>query len=66
MAFEHFGGLLTQVVKLGEQSRRMPVRLSEPATQILALFSLDETLFLPPPPIGTRKWRRRTKPTPGM
>ncbi|MCB9688107.1 MAG: IS1634 family transposase [Alphaproteobacteria bacterium] len=66
MAFEHFGGLLTQVLTLGEHTRRTPVRLSDPAIQILSLFALDAAIFTPPPPIGTRKWRRRSKQTPGM
>ncbi len=66
MAFEHFGGLLTQVVTLGEHTRRMPIRLSEPVAQILSLFSLDAAIFAPPPPMGTRKWRRRLRQTPGM
>jgi hypothetical protein len=66
MAFEHFGSLLTQVVTMGDQSRRMPMRLTDPAAKILSLFSLDVTIFEPPPPVGTRKWRRRPKQTPGM
>jgi transposase len=66
MAFEHFGSLLTQVITVGDQSRRMPMRLSAPATMILSLFSLDLAIFEPPPPIGTRKWRRRPHQTPGM
>lgn len=66
MAFEHFGALLTQVVTLGDQTRRMPVRLPDPAVKILSLFSLDATIFQPPPPLGTRKWRRRLNQTPGM
>lgn len=66
MAFEHFGSLLTQVVTMGDQSRRMPMRLTDPAAKILSLFSLDLTIFEPPPPLGTKKWRRRPQQTPGM
>lgn len=66
MAFEHFGGVLTQVVRLGELTRRMPVQLQPPALQILALFGLDLSAFAPPPTSGTRKWRRLPRRTPGM
>jgi transposase len=66
MAFEHFAGLLAQVVTHGGDSKRLPVRLSSSAAQILALFSLDTDIFVPPPPIGARKSRRRPRPTPEM
>ena len=51
MAFEHFGGLLTQIVQLGEERRRLAVPLSEPAKKLLDLFGLDEAVF---PPDGGR------------
>ena len=47
MAFEHFSGLFTQVVTVGEHSRRLPPRLSEPARKLLDLFDMDETVFSP-------------------
>ena len=66
MAFEHFGGLLTQLVRLGEESRRMPVRLSAPARKVLALFGMDEAVFSPSPGRSPPKWRHRPPETPGM
>lgn len=48
MAFEHFAGVMGQVVSLGTEKRRMPVQLREPALQILALFGLDPGIFVPP------------------
>ena len=65
MAFEHFGGVLTQVVTLGEHSRRMPIQLRAPALQILDLFAMDVTIFAPPT-VPARKWRRVRRETPGM
>jgi transposase len=65
MAFEHFGHVLTQVVRAGDQTTRMPVQLRPPALQLLELFGLDLTIFMPPPP-GCRKWRRVVRRTPGM
>lgn len=65
MAFEHFAAVLTQVVRLGEHSRRMPVQLRPAAQQLLDLFALDTSIFEPPPP-GGRKWRRVPRRTPGM
>lgn len=62
MAFEHFGAVHTQLVTLGDQSRRMPVRLSDPAVHLLTLFGMDEAVFSP----GPRKCRGRPPPTPGM
>jgi len=56
MAFEHFGGLMGQVVTKGEHSRRMPVQPSDVALRILALFDLNAGIFNPPR--GERwKWR---------
>ena len=66
MAFEHFAGLFTQVVHLGDESRRMPVKPSETALQIMRLFRLDLTIFDPPLPAGGKKWRRVPSRTPGM
>ena len=55
MAFEHFAGVMGQVVSLGTETRRMPVQLREPALRILALFGLDARIFKPP--MGGRwKW----------
>ena len=65
MAFEHIGGVLTQVVSLGEHSRRMPIQLRAPALQILGLFAMDVTIFAPPT-VPARKWRRVRRETPGM
>lgn len=66
MAFEHFGEVLTQIVRAGEHSRRMPVQLRAPALQILRLFHLDVSAFSPPPSAEGRKWRRVPRRTPGM
>lgn len=67
MAFEHFAAVSTQVLTLGEDRRRLPVRLSDPARQILSLFDLDETLFSrAPQPVRRRKWRAARQRTPGM
>lgn len=65
MAFEHFGGLLTQVVQLGEHIRRMPVQLSEPAHQLLGLFGMDESVFSPRPRPDPKS-RGAPSATPGM
>jgi len=66
MAFEHFAGIHTQVVRLGDHARRMPVQLRSHALQILELFGLDITAFEPPLPFEVRKWRRVPRRTPGM
>lgn len=56
MAFEHFGGLMGQIVTMGEHRRRMPVQPSEVALRILALFDLHAGIF--DPPRGQRwKWQ---------
>ncbi|MEM6929732.1 MAG: IS1634 family transposase [Myxococcota bacterium] len=65
MAFEHFGGLLTQVVTLGEHTRRMPVRLSDPARHLLDLFGMDESIFSPRLRVDG-KWENAPPETPGM
>jgi hypothetical protein len=65
MAFEHFGGLMGQVVTLGEHRKRMPVQLSEPAVRILALFDLNAEIFNPPRG-GRWKWRSPSEETSGM
>lgn len=65
MAFEHFAGVLTQVVRLDEHCRRMPVRLRAPALKILDLLGLDTSIF-DPPPRGGRILRRVARRTPGM
>lgn len=67
MAFEHFGGVTTEVLTLGEERRRMPVRLSVTARRILGLFALDETVYSGPPrPVPRRKWQRAPSKSPGM
>jgi transposase len=66
MAFEHFGSALTQVVRVGEHTRRMPVQLAPPALQVLRLLALDTSIFTPPAPHEVRKWRRVSRRTPGM
>ena len=48
MAFEHFGGLMGQVITMGEHRRRMPVQLGEVALRILSLFELNAEIFNPP------------------
>lgn len=65
MAFEHLTGLCTRVITLGEHTRRLPMLLSEPARQLLALFGFDERIFLPVER-HRRKWRRPPRETPGM
>ncbi len=62
MAFEHFSGLLTQVVTMGEATRRMPIRFSDPAQHLLSLFDMDESVFSP----GPQKCRSPVPETPGM
>ena len=65
MAFEHFGGLLTRVVSIGEATKRMPVQLTTAAERILALFDLNQQIFQPPMR-RSEKLRGRSPPTPGM
>jgi transposase len=65
MAFEHFGAVFTQVARLGEHVRRLPVQVRPVALRILELFAMDQTIFVPPPP-GGRKWARVPRRTPGM
>jgi len=62
MTFEHFSGLLTQVVTFGEESRRLPMKLSAPAEKVLKLFGLDLTVFSP----RERTLRGGPSPTSGM
>lgn len=65
MAFEHFSGLMGQVVTLGEHQKRMPVQPTVVALRILALFDLNAEVFNPPQ--GSRwKWRTATGGTSEM
>jgi len=66
MAFEHFAAVATQVVRVGEHSRRMPIRLRDAALQILGLFKLDTAIFTPTSSPRVRKWMGATPETPGM
>ena len=59
MAFEHFGGLMGQIVTLGEHRRRMPVQPSAVALRILALFDLNAEVFNPPQGL---RWKWRSSP----
>ena len=63
MAFEHLGGVVTQVLTIDGQQHRLGVQLSEHAQQLLSLFSLDETVFSPRKR-HERKWGRPTSTTP--
>lgn len=66
MAFEHFGGLLTQVVTLGDHRRRMPIQLTDPARKLLSLFGMSEAIFSPRRLRSDEKCRGPTAKTPGM
>jgi len=65
MTFEHFATVFTQIARLGEHVRRLPVQLRPAAARVLELFALDHSIFAPPPP-GGRKWPRVPRRTPGM
>jgi len=65
MAFEHFAGVMGQVVSLGPARRRMPVQLRAPALRILALFRMDSRIF-DPPRGGRWKWPRLDSETSEM
>jgi len=66
MAFEHFGGVQTVVIRIQSGSpQRMGVQLSPTAIRILGLFGFDASIYTPPSRLS-RKSKRRASPTPEM